>query len=55
MHEKREFTKRNLPKNCLERNQLIMFDLLVIGIFGIASALTYLLVLGCEYLMEKRS
>ncbi len=32
-----------------------MLDLLVLAIFVIASALTYLLVKGCEDLMEKRS
>ncbi len=33
----------------------IMLDLLVLAFFALASALTYLLVLGCESLMEKRS
>ncbi len=30
-----------------------MLDLVVLVIFGVASALTYLLVKGCESLMEK--
>ena len=32
-----------------------MLDLIILVVFVVASALTYLLVKGCEDLMEKRS
>lgn len=39
----------------LERIFVEMFDFVILIIFVAASALTYLLVLGCESLMGKRS